>query len=142
MVRIGRDRFPEGNNAKLDARKYEGTLAQTGEMALASQLYMKKRRDPETGQPQNLTFRQLLSLLDLAISDCESALRSSSLRLIGRRLKLAKKSYGTALRSISYHSLTVEEVQALDTKSILLEAAIARLEARFDAEDKSTGRLG
>lgn len=102
---------------------------------------MKKGRVLETGQPQNLTVRQLLSLLDLAISDCESALRSSSLRVIGRRLKLAKKSYATVLRSTRYHSLTVEEVQALDWKSTLLEAAIARLEARFDAEDKSTGRL-
>jgi hypothetical protein len=95
----------------------------------------------DMGQPQSLTVRQMLGLLDLAISDCESALRSSSLPVIGRRLKLAKKSYATILRSISYHSLTVEEVRALDLKSIFLEAAIARLEARLDPEDKSTGRL-
>ncbi|HEX4074745.1 MAG TPA: hypothetical protein VHX49_05045 [Candidatus Acidoferrales bacterium] len=81
------------------------------------------------------TFRRLLGIMNLVTINCESALLSSDLEQIECHLRNAKKHYLTMLRHFWRLSLTVQDLQALELRSVRLEAVISELEARYATEN-------
>ena len=87
------------------------------------------------GDLRRRSFRRLLGIMDLVTINCESALLGCDLEQIECHLRNAKKHYLTMLRHSWRLSLTVQDVHALELRSVRLEAVISRLEARYVAEN-------
>ena len=84
-----------------------------------------------TGDLRKKSFRRLLQIMNLVTINCESALLSTDPEEIGCHLKNAKKYYATMLRHAWRHSLTVEDMHALELGSVRLEAMISKLTERY-----------
>jgi hypothetical protein len=89
-----------------------------------------KKRTPESSLQQT-AFQLLLNVMDLVVDSCKSALHSSDLDEIERHLKHAKRHYAQVLRHAARLSFTTRGVAEFESRSILLEAVISKLEARY-----------
>jgi hypothetical protein len=98
--------------------------------------------------PKDLGFEVTLNAVTLAIMTCRSALKLDDIRKAARVLQKAKKYYGAVLR-YSGPLLTPDRIRWLELKSVELEGAIAKLEAKcleswpdgkFDSKPKKESR--
>ena len=83
------------------------------------------------------SFKHLLGLMDLVITDSDFALLSAEILKVRCALKRVKQSYGRLLlRSLSY-SMNAADCRELETQSVLLEKRISQLESRVGVCVKS-----
>lgn len=68
--------------------------------------------------------------MSLVTINCQSALCSSDLEQMRSNLENAKRHYVTLLRHLWRFPLTVQEVRALELRSVRLEETISKLEAQ------------
>lgn len=90
---------------------------------------MGRQRKP--GSVRKKGIHLALARIDLAIKHCESALASANLVKMHRDIRSAKKSYAVALQTAWQFALTEKDVQDLESRSVRLEKAISKLEARY-----------
>jgi hypothetical protein len=79
--------------------------------------------------PRHVAFQVLLNMADLVVTVGRSALLSSDSQVIQNHLRTAEKYYFRMIRHTMKPSLTVEDVAALEAKSIRMESIISELEA-------------
>jgi len=87
-------------------------------------------RQRKPGSVRKKGIQRALAQMASAIKHCEGALASANLVKMHRDIRSAKKSYAVALQTAWQFALTEKDVQDLESRSVRLEKAISKLEAR------------